>query len=86
MMILRGLLMALELYATSATRNDRRGTRKNRLTLRWLREELCSTAELVARGAGDCGGAAGLPLPRQPGAKGLLVRTKYPVDGPSVSV
>ncbi len=37
--------------------------------------------------AGDCGGAAGLPLPRQPSvAKGLLVRTKYPVDGRQVSV
>ncbi len=79
--------MALELYNVSHAKRQARNAEKTRLTLRWLREELCSTAELVARRLGI---AAVQPVYRfldsPPVAKGLLVRTKYPVDGRQVSV
>ncbi len=44
--------MALELYNVSHAKRQARNAEKTRLTLRWLREELCSTAELVARRLG----------------------------------
>ncbi|MGV0300775.1 MobC family replication-relaxation protein (plasmid) [Klebsiella aerogenes] len=78
--------MALELYNVSHAKRQARNAEKTRLTLRWLREELCSTAELVARRLGI---AAVQPVYRfldSLVAKGLLVRTKYPVDGRQVSV
>ncbi len=44
--------MALERYNVSHAKRQARNAEKTRLTLRWLREELCSTAELVARRLG----------------------------------
>ncbi|MDX4329778.1 MobC family replication-relaxation protein, partial [Klebsiella pneumoniae] len=78
--------MALERYNVSHAKRQARNAEKTRLTLRWLREELCSTAELVARRLGI---AAVQPVYRfldSLVAKGLLVRAKYPVDGRQVSV
>ncbi|MFS7702801.1 hypothetical protein ACJ8BL_10605 [Klebsiella pneumoniae] len=85
MMILRGFTDG----AGAVQRQPRETTGaergKTRLTLRWLREELCSGGAGCAA-AGDCGGAAGLPLPRQRGGERAAGRTKYPVDGRQVSV
>ncbi|MCU9906332.1 replication-relaxation family protein (plasmid) [Klebsiella pneumoniae] len=78
--------MALERYNVSHAKRQARNAEKTRLTLRWLREELCSTAELVARRLGI---AAVQPVYRfldSLVAKGLLVRAKYPVDGRQISV
>ncbi|STT63843.1 mobilization protein [Klebsiella pneumoniae] len=78
--------MALERYNVSHAKRQARNAEKTRLTLRWLREELCSTAELVAQRLGI---AAVQPVYRfldSLVAKGLLVRAKYPVDGRQVSV
>ncbi len=78
--------MTLEQYNVSHAKRQARNAEKTRLTLRWLREELCSTAELVARRLGI---AAVQPVYRfldSLVAKGLLVRAKYPVDGRQVSV
>lgn len=38
--------MTLEQYNVSHAKRQARNAEKTRLTLRWLREELCSTAEL----------------------------------------
>ncbi|WPO55867.1 MobC family replication-relaxation protein (plasmid) [Klebsiella aerogenes] len=78
--------MALERYNVSHAKRQARNAEKTRLTLRWLREELCSTAELVAQRLGI---AAVQPVYRfldSLVAKGLLVRAKYPVDGRQISV
>lgn len=78
--------MALERYNGSYATRQARNAEKIRQTLRWLREELCSTAEIVGHLLGI---AAVQPVYRFLDglvAKGLLVRAKYPVDGRQVSV
>lgn len=59
--------MTLEQYNVSHAKRQARNAEKTRLTLRWLREELCSTAELVARRLGI---AAVQPVYRFPGQSG----------------
>ena len=78
--------MALEEYNVSHSKRQARNAEKTRLVLRWLRDELCSTAETVARLLGI---GAVQPVYRfldSLVAKGLLARAKYPVDGRQVSV
>lgn len=78
--------MALERYNVSHATRQARNAEKTRLVLRWLRDELCSPAEIVARLLGI---AAVQPVYRFLDSlvtKGLLVRAKYPVDGRQVSV
>ncbi len=79
--------MALELYNVSHAKRQARNAEKNPADPALVAGRAVFHGGAGCAAAGDCGGAAGLPLPRQPPvAKGLLVRTKYPVDGRQVSV
>ncbi|EBC2122714.1 replication-relaxation family protein [Salmonella enterica] len=78
--------MALERYNVSYAKRQARNAEKTRIVLRWLRDEQCSTAEVVTSLLGI---GAVQPVYRFLDSlvvKGLLVRAKYPVDGHQVSV